>query len=423
MSLHTSKKPSLGNVIKSLSIIPLNTEKSYFSSTIDISSITPNIYVCSYPVTKYPGLLYRNGLEDLIQFLNFKSGSNCWKIYNFKVESNYCDYTDQELLEIYKKNRTVDCFPLQQLNGQLANLMLEDGTLSLNDKNSLDKIVFRNGWLDHSPPPFLLLQTIVNDMHVHLSQNPENVILVHCKMGKGRSGTAIIAYLMKYMSCPLSESKTIFMSGRFKRNVSKGVTIYSQLRYLRYHEMLLNYHMSEEIMILHEIAKSAFKLKSIRINKPLGIFFSHHCSLSIKFQKYNNKRDGLELLQQLETSSLLNDSKSQNELTIPFYSSIAISDIRLEFGIRTNKHPIRDLLSSFVSYSYCWLNLYWETLRSNGLLNTNIYRFKEIIGDKNVEQELFTTTLNWEELDGTIGSPSKGIKMFDSFALTWSVCI
>ena len=43
-------------------------------------------------------------------------------------------------------------------------------------------LVVQFGWIDHEPPPFELLQRLIDDMFNYLSQYPNNGIAIHCKV-------------------------------------------------------------------------------------------------------------------------------------------------------------------------------------------------------------------------------------------------
>ena len=49
---------------------------------------------------------------------------------------------------------------------------------------------------DHNPCPMEMLRRLCQDMAEYLEQNPEHVIAVHCKAGKGRTGHAIAAWMV-----------------------------------------------------------------------------------------------------------------------------------------------------------------------------------------------------------------------------------
>ena len=51
-------------------------------------------------------------------------------------------------------------------------------------------------FMDHNPGPIDKVFQLVLDAMLYLASDPQSMIAVHCKAGKGRTGLAICAYLI-----------------------------------------------------------------------------------------------------------------------------------------------------------------------------------------------------------------------------------
>ncbi|KAJ8101219.1 protein-tyrosine phosphatase-like protein [Lipomyces tetrasporus] len=160
---------------------------------LDLAYLEKNIIVCSMPTNEFPRVMYRNSLSDLRKLLNLRHG-NHWHVWEFRAEG--AGYEDSELY-----NR-VSHFPFP----------------------------------DHNPPPFAMIPTIVSSLHKFLSQNPENVAVLHCKAGKGRSGTIFCAYLISQHHWTAQIALAHFTSKRMRIGFGEGVSIISQRRWIQYVE-------------------------------------------------------------------------------------------------------------------------------------------------------------------------------------------
>eukprot|EP01063_Lacrimia_lanifica_P011107 TRINITY_DN1788_c0_g2_i3.p1 TRINITY_DN1788_c0_g2~~TRINITY_DN1788_c0_g2_i3.p1 ORF type:complete len:1528 (+),score=609.22 TRINITY_DN1788_c0_g2_i3:74-4585(+) len=100
---------------------------------------------------------------------------------------------------------------------------------------------------DHNAPtPIGLISRFVADAKAYLAEHPENVLSIHCKAGKGRTGVMISALLMAGVEPglvpPNSAKAALGFFGAQRTKDGKGVTIPSQRRYIGYYEeMLLKY--------------------------------------------------------------------------------------------------------------------------------------------------------------------------------------
>ena len=86
------------------------------------------------------------------------------------------------------------------------------------------------GWPDHQAPPLKLLFTICHSIDHWLRSDPDKVVSIHCKGGKGRTGTVICSYMIFCGLCKnASEAIERFGEKRMAGEKS-GVTQPSQRR-------------------------------------------------------------------------------------------------------------------------------------------------------------------------------------------------
>ncbi|KAI1330861.1 phosphatases II [Xylariaceae sp. FL0255] len=186
---------------------------------LDLCYVTDNIIATSGPSQTYPQRAYRNPLDRLVAFLDSKHGKN-WAIWEFRAEGT--GYPDEL---VYNRIRH---YP----------------------------------WPDHHPPPFCLVPMILASMRNWLSGNDldadksgpdehkeklvahvldalkhkknERVVVVHCKAGKGRSGTMACSYLIAECGWTPEEALARFTERRMRPKFGPGVSIPSQLRWISY---------------------------------------------------------------------------------------------------------------------------------------------------------------------------------------------
>ncbi|KAM9981259.1 hypothetical protein ACTFIY_003560 [Dictyostelium cf. discoideum] len=94
------------------------------------------------------------------------------------------------------------------------------------------------GCVDNHSPSLGLLLYAVQVIHKWLSEDPKNVVAIHCLAGLGRSGTLIVAYLLTSLyEGRKEEALQLFASQRTTSKV--GVKVPSQLRYIDYVHQLV----------------------------------------------------------------------------------------------------------------------------------------------------------------------------------------
>ncbi|KAH3746139.1 protein tyrosine phosphatase [Pelomyxa schiedti] len=160
---------------------------------LDLSYITPRIIAMGYPATGFEAAL-RNPYTEVLRFLNQAHGTH-YKVYNLCSERSYPPSM------FYNR---VGIFPFS----------------------------------DHGAPPFELMEMFCKDCDAWLNEDPANIVAVHCKAGKGRTGVMICCYLM-YSGQASSIDEALKQYANARTYDGKGVTIPSQVRYVHYFGSLL----------------------------------------------------------------------------------------------------------------------------------------------------------------------------------------
>ena len=163
---------------------------------LDMAYITERVIGMGFPATGCE-TLYRNSLVDLKSFLDRFHGE--YKIYNLCIEKG----------RIYQKEiwggKKVGLFPFN----------------------------------DHAPCPIKLILDFCIDICLYLTVNPNGVAAIHCKAGKGRTGVMIVSYLLFSGLCQTADEALTHYASQRTLN-GKGVTIPSQIRYVKYFETFLS---------------------------------------------------------------------------------------------------------------------------------------------------------------------------------------
>ena len=101
------------------------------------------------------------------------------------------------------------------------------------EKKYPDNIFFKQGYFlfkDDEAPPLNLMRPFCEDAKKFLDEDEKNVIGVHCKARKGRTGTFICCLLL-YMNVFSTVDECLQYYGMMRVENGKGVTIPNQIRY------------------------------------------------------------------------------------------------------------------------------------------------------------------------------------------------
>ncbi|KAI0646393.1 phosphatases II [Trametes meyenii] len=126
---------------------------------LDLAYITDQVIVMGYLATGLEGF-YRNRREDAKKFLDHRHGKNYW-VFNF------CPVKENS-------------YPDSVFEGRVS----------------------RYPFPDHHAPPLAVLPLVAREIRLWLDGSSERVAVLHCKAGKGRSGTMACAYLLTLDAAP-----------------------------------------------------------------------------------------------------------------------------------------------------------------------------------------------------------------------------
>jgi phosphatidylinositol-3,4,5-trisphosphate 3-phosphatase and dual-specificity protein phosphatase PTEN len=160
---------------------------------LDLSYITNRLIAMGYPSEEIEGL-YRNPYSEVYRFLELNHRGH-YKVYNLCSERKY-------------------------------------------DAAKFHYRVAQFAFDDHNCPSIQLILEFCQDVALYLAEHPENVVAIHCKAGKGRTGLMISAFLLWSESYTSADQAMHFFATQRTLN-AKGVTIPSQQRYVRYFQHFL----------------------------------------------------------------------------------------------------------------------------------------------------------------------------------------
>lgn len=161
---------------------------------LDLSYITPQLLAMGFPSSGSEAR-FRNPMQQVQAFFQtYHRG--CYKVYNLCCERGY---------------------PASQFEAAAAY-----------------------PFMDHNPPPMLVLIDCVEDIYRFTDADPRNVAAIHCKAGKGRTGLVVCCCLVRCGE-HLDAEQAMRYYGIVRTSNAKGVTIQSQQRYISYFAELVKF--------------------------------------------------------------------------------------------------------------------------------------------------------------------------------------
>ncbi|KAI5819594.1 protein-tyrosine phosphatase-like protein [Pyronema omphalodes] len=291
--------------------------------------------------------LYRNPLPDVLRFLQ-STHRDSWRIFEFRAEG--CGYKDTDVMNL------VSHYP----------------------------------WPDHHAPPFVHFPAVVAEMREHLTGDPQGrVAVVHCKAGKGRSGTVACAYLMAEHGWSKEAAMARFTERRMRRGFGEGVSIPSQRRYLNYVEKWIamgKVYQPRAVRILH--------IQIYGLRQGVRVSVQGYIEGGKKIHDYHRfKKSERQVMKRDEAGGkcdvVLTPDTTDGGIVVPG------GDINLDFVKKTKVYG----MGLVTSVSHVWWNAWWE-------------------GDG---AENGTFEIQWEELDGVKGTRQKGRRGWDRCLVVWSL--
>lgn len=219
---------------------------------LDLTYITENIMAMGFPAGDmssgffgYVEGLYRNHMEEVIKFFETHHKGK-YKVYNLCSERLY----DASLFE-----------------GKVASLPFDD----------------------HNCPPIELISLFCQSAYKWLKEDIQNVVVVHCKAGKARTGLMISSLLLFLKFFPTAEECIEYYNQ--KRCIDgKGLILPSQIRYVKYFERLLTYF-NGETQPARRCMLRGFRLHNCPYWIRPSITISDHNGILFSTRKHQKTKD------------------------------------------------------------------------------------------------------------------------------------
>ncbi|XP_075923878.1 phosphatidylinositol 3,4,5-trisphosphate 3-phosphatase TPTE2-like isoform X4 [Petromyzon marinus] len=202
---------------------------------LDLTYVTDRVIAMSFPSSGKQAV-YRNPIQEVARFLDMKHG-NHYKVYNLCSEKGY---------------------EAKYFHNRVERVCVDD----------------------HNVPSLPELLRFADSVHQWMDSDDANVIAIHCKGGKGRTGTMVCTWLVDSGQFQTAEeSLNFFGERRTDKSVSlkfQGVETPSQSRYVGYFEKIK--HKCNRLLP----AEKSLIIKSFKIHSIQGVGKSNGSDLTVQ---------------------------------------------------------------------------------------------------------------------------------------------
>lgn len=278
-------------------------------------------------------------------------------------------------------------------------------------------------------------------------------IVVHCKAGKGRSGTTACSYLISEEGWSVEDALARFTSRRMRSGFGSGVSIPSQLRWVGYVDWWTKHG---KVYVERQIEITEVHVWGLRDGVKVAVAGYVEDGKVIKtFHTFDRKErevmDGdsqsmantAPVAKHLNEKALpLHESNVQADSSHPSDSSSVSSKTAYELGadaviLRSERSivlPTSDInidferrnkatygLTMVTSVAHVWFNAFFESQYSSTSRRDygtpSVATAQNPNADKIPDSGVFE--IGWEAMDGIKGSARKGTRAFDRLAVVW----
>ena len=275
-------------------------------------------------------------------------------------------------------------------------------------------------------------------------------VVVHCKAGKGRSGTSVCSYLISEEGWSVEDALTRFTSRRMRIGFGSGVSIPSQLRWIGYVDWWTKHG---KIYVERQIEVIEVHVWGLRDGVKVAVEgFVEDGKVIKTFHTFDRKERVITDGESPSTASTgehanekaphLGESHVQADHSHPYDSSpvdskqnhetgadtvlfrpnrpivLPTSDINIDFE-RRNKATYG--LTMVTSVAHVWFNAFFESQYSStsqpDSIKSPVDTVQLINPDTLPNSGVFE--IGWDAMDGIKGSARKGTRALDRLAVVW----